>query len=65
MKGKIAKLIRDRGFGFISSDEGKEIFFHRSSLQGVDFNALEEGNAVEFDTETGPKGVRAINVKKV
>ena len=65
MKGKIAKLIRDRGFGFISAEEGKEIFFHRSSLQGVDFNALEEGNSVEFETESGPKGMRAINVKKV
>lgn len=64
MKGKIAKLVRDRGFGFISAEDGKEIFFHRSSLEGVDFTALEEGNGVEFNTETGPKGLRAVNVKK-
>ena len=64
MKGKIAKLIRDRGFGFISGEDGKEIFFHRTALVGVDFNALEEGAEVEFDTESGPKGLRATNVKK-
>jgi len=63
MKGKIKKLIQDRGFGFIATDDGKEIFFHRSSLAGVEFSALTEGNAVEFDTESGPKGLRAVNVK--
>ena len=63
MKGKIKKLIRDRSFGFISAEDGKEIFFHRSSLEGVDFDSLEEGSNVEFDTETGPKGLRAVNVK--
>jgi len=63
LKGKIKKLIRDRSFGFISAEDGKEIFFHRSSLAGVDFDSLEEGSSVEFDTETGPKGLRAVNVK--
>ena len=65
MKGKIKKLIRDRNFGFISIEEGKDIFFHASSLQGVDFSSLEEGTNVEFDTESGPKGQRAVNVKVV
>jgi CspA family cold shock protein len=63
MKGTIKKLIRNRGFGFISAEDGKEIFFHRSALAGIDFEALEEGSSVEFDTESGPKGPRAANIK--
>ena len=63
MKGKIKKLIRDRGFGFISAEEGKDIFFHRSDLDGIDFDALEEGNSVDFNLESGPKGPRAVNIK--
>ena len=63
MKGKIKRLIRERGFGFITAEDGKEIFFHRSALEGENFDALEEGASVEFDLEEGPKGPRAINVK--
>ena len=65
MKGEIKKLIRERGFGFISAEEGREIFFHRSALEGVDFDALEEGNNVEFNVEKGPKGPRAANIRIV
>ena len=65
MKGTVKKLIRERGFGFISAEDGTEIFFHRSALVGVEFDALEEGNALEFDVERGPKGLRAANVKVV
>lgn len=65
LKGKIKKLIRDRNFGFIVAEDGKEVFFHSSALEGVDFGSLDEGTSVEFDTETGPKGPRAVNVKKV
>ena len=63
MKGKIKRLIRERGFGFITAEDSKEVFFHRSALAGEDFDALEEGTSVEFDLERGPKGPRAINVK--
>ncbi|HUU26420.1 MAG TPA: cold shock domain-containing protein [archaeon] len=62
MKGKIKKVVRGRGFGFINAEDGQEIFFHRSALEGVDFDALQEGNSVEFDVEEGPKGPRAVNV---
>ena len=62
MKGKIKKLVRERGFGFITRENGKEVFFHRSALAG-DFDALEEGTSVEFAVETGPKGPRAKNVR--
>jgi len=61
-KGKIKKLIRDRGFGFISDTDGNEIFFHQSSLVGVEFDSLNEDQEVEFEVEKSPKGPRAINV---
>ena len=62
-KGKIKKLVRDRGFGFISATDGREIFFHQSSLVDVEFDALNEEQEVEFEVEKSPKGTRAINVK--
>jgi len=63
LKGTIKKLIRERGFGFIRAEDGKEVFFHRSALEGTDFDALEEGKDMEFEVESGPKGLRAVNVK--
>lgn len=61
-KGKIKKLIRDRGFGFISDTDGREVFFHQSGLSGLTFDTLQEDQEVEFDVENSPKGPRAINV---
>jgi CspA family cold shock protein len=63
MQGKIKRIIRERGFGFISAEDGREVFFHRSGLEGIDFDALEEGNSVEFEVEKGPKGPRAVSMK--
>ena len=42
-KGTIRRLIADRGFGFIRTAEGKDLFFHRNQLQGVDYSSLREG----------------------
>lgn len=61
--GTIKRLVRERGFGFILAQDGTELFFHRSALQGEGFDALAEGQAVEFDVERGPKGPRAANMK--
>jgi CspA family cold shock protein len=61
-KGKIKKLIRDRGFGFISDTDGREVFFHQTSLVGVTFDALKGDEEVEFEVEDSPKGPRAVNV---
>ena len=62
-KGKIKKLIRERGFGFISAEDGSEIFFHQSGLVDVQLDALKEEQEVEFDVEESPKGPRAVNVR--
>jgi len=63
MQGTIKRIVRDRGFGFIRSNEGQEVFFHRSSLQQLDFDSLKEGEAVDFDMERGEKGPRATAVR--
>jgi len=61
--GTIKKLVRDRGFGFILGQDGTEVFFHRSAIQGQGFDALAEGQSVEFEIERGDKGPRAVNLK--
>jgi len=61
-KGKIKKLVRDRGFGFISDTDGRDIFFHQSSLIDLQFDALSEEQEVDFEVEKSPKGPRAINI---
>jgi len=63
LKGTVKKLIRDRGFGFITAEDGNEVFFHRSDLLEADFDSMEEGAAVEFEMGTGAKGPRAMKVK--
>jgi cold shock CspA family protein len=63
LKGKIRRLIQERGFGFIAAEDSKDVFSHRSALAGEDFDALEEGNSVEFDLERRPKGLQAMNVR--
>ena len=54
--GTVARLIRDRGFGFIRTQDGSEIFFHHSTLPPGVFDALTEGQELEFEVETDPRG---------
>jgi len=63
--GKIKKLVRDRGFGFISDSDGREVFFHQSSLVETTFASLKEDQQVEFDVEKSDKGPRAIKIRVV
>jgi CspA family cold shock protein len=64
MQGTIKRVIRDRGFGFIRSTDGQEVFFHRDGLQQMDFVSLKEGSTVEFEVEQSEKGPRATNVRQ-
>ena len=65
--GKIKKLVADKGFGFISTDGGQEVFFHHSSVADRQFDNLSEGQKVEFAIEQGGnnkgKGPRASSVE--
>jgi CspA family cold shock protein len=62
MTGKVLRLVRDKGFGFIKDGSGKEYFFHRSSVRNDGFDTLNEGENVEFDEEASQKGPRATNI---
>lgn len=57
------KRLTDKGFGFIATESGKDLFFHSSALQGVSFQELRVGQRVEFTEGQGPKGPRAEAVK--
>lgn len=57
------KTLTEKGFGFIDTGTGKDIFFHMSNLDGVQFNDLYEGQRVSYDVGQGPKGTRAENVR--
>ena len=59
------KRLTQKGFGFIDVGEDKDLFFHHSSLEGVSFEELQEGQRVSFTEGRGPKGPRAENVKLV
>ena len=65
VRGRIKKLVRDRGFGFVRGDDGKEVFFHRSGLGASDYDSLSEGDVVESVVQEGPRGARAENVRAV
>jgi CspA family cold shock protein len=63
--GTIKKIVADRGFGFIASEDGKEYFFHRSGLDtSLNFDSLAGGESVQFEIEPSQKGPRANRVRK-
>ena len=63
--GTIKKIVADRGFGFITAEDGKDYFFHRGGLQApLDFDRLVGGEQVAFEIEQSPKGPRAIQVSE-
>ena len=65
-KGTIRRLVSDRGFGFIRRENGEDIFFHRSELQGVDYGSLREEQLVEFEVAQGRDGrPQAVRVRLV
>ena len=62
--GTIKKLVSDRGFGFITAEDGKDYFFHRDGLtESLDFDRLVGGEKVTFDLQNSQRGPRAQNVR--
>jgi len=66
-QGPIVRIIRDRGFAFVRTEDGSEVFLHHSTLPRGEFDTLQEGQQVEFDVETDQRGrgERATNVRVV
>ena len=65
-KGNIKRVMKDRGYGFIKVEDGREIFFHMSALKELDFNGLMEGDPVECDVQNDKynRGFKAVNVRR-
>jgi CspA family cold shock protein len=65
-KGKVKWFNDSKGYGFITPDDGsKDVFVHHTGISGGGYKSLAEGDVVEFETEPGPKGPRAVNIVKV
>jgi len=64
-QGTIRRLLDQRGFGFIQSEDGRNVFFHRSEVRQVPFWQLQEGQAVEFEVEETPQGPKARRVRVI
>ncbi len=63
-KGNVKWFNEQKGYGFITQEDGPDVFVHFSAIQGSGFRTLNEGEQVEFDIVQGPKGPQASNVRR-
>lgn len=64
-QGTVKWFNAEKGFGFISTENGQDVFAHFSAIQTNGFKTLEEGQKVEFDVEEGQRGPQAVNIAKL
>ena len=64
-KGTVKWFSNQKGYGFIASESGNDVFVHHSVIQGDGYKSLDEGQEVEFDVQQGDKGEQATNVVKI
>ncbi len=64
-RGKVKWFSNQKGYGFITTEDGKDVFVHFSAISGDGYKSLEEGAEVEFELTQSPKGEQATNVSKV
>ncbi len=62
--GTVKWFNNTKGYGFITAEDGTDVFVHHGDIQGEGFKSLDEGDAVEFDITQGEKGPKAANVRK-
>jgi CspA family cold shock protein len=62
-KGVVKWFNEKKGYGFLSQEDGDDVFVHYTSIGGDGFKTLKEGDAVEFEVQEGPKGPQAVNVR--
>ncbi|NIK77313.1 CspA family cold shock protein [Paenibacillus castaneae] len=65
MKGTVKWFNAEKGYGFIQTEGGEDVFVHFSAIQSEGFKSLDEGQAVEFDITEGNRGAQAANVNKL
>ena len=63
-RGKVKWFNNQKGYGFITPENGNDVFVHHTAIQGEGYRTLEEGQDVEFEIQKGPKGDQAVNVVK-
>jgi len=64
VKGTVKWFNEKKGYGFLSRDDGDDVFVHYSAIEKKGFKTLREGQSVEFEIQDGPKGPQAVNVKE-
>lgn len=65
VSGTVKWFNDSKGYGFVTAEDGTDAFVHHTDIEGEGFKSLAEGDAVEFEITAGPKGPKAVNVRKV